>query len=518
MYAMEIKVDALTLTAAQLQRLLEAKVVTSVDVVKLYLAQISKHNHAGLHLNAIISVAEYDSLIARAQELDHERSQGRVRGPFHGIPIILKDLCNTVDLPTTCGSYAFKQGRPKKDANLINTLKEAGLIILAKANLSELGNAKGSGLMAGWSAVGGQTQSPYIKGGVAKNATWFTHTGPAGSSSGSAVSVAAGFAPVSLGTELNGSIMMPAARAGVYAVKLTPESVDNDGFQPGAPGWDSQGPYARTVTDTATLSAILQLRDPGYYHPLTTSWNGLKVGFVDPSLWRSFPKAIEQVKGFINQTDNAPFAAQEKTEESGGKVARSVPVASWEDITGAMPDFEEMEEIFPFQMKRRFPKFLQLFESVPQTLEELIKFNEDHADLEFTERDNNQKGLEAGRDTTITQEEYDRDFKALRGAAAHSLLSLMKEYDVDVLLGPCDSRFNSMGAAAGFPVGNLPLGFADFNGRPFSLHAIAPANEEAKIFQVMSAWEASFPDNVRPPPLLIDGAFPVQQIVMEDAN
>ncbi|KAJ4234774.1 hypothetical protein NW757_013567 [Fusarium falciforme] len=428
------------------------------------------------------------------------------------------DLCNTVDLPTTCGSFAFKQGRPKKDANLIHTLNDAGLIILAKANLSELGNAKGLGLMAGWSAVGGQTQSPYIEGGVAENATWFTNTGPAGSPSGSAVSVAAGFAPVSLGTELDGSIMMPAARAGVYAVKLTPESVDNDGFQPGAPDWDSQGPYAKTVTDIATLSAILQLHNPDYYQPLTTSWNGLRVGFVDPSLWRGYPTAIEPVEGFFNQTDNALFAAQAKIEESGGKVARSVPVASWEDITGAMPDFSQMEELFPFQMKRRFPKFLQLFEGVPQTLEELIKFNENHADLEFTERDNNQKGLEAGRDTTITEEQYDRNFKALRGAVSHTLLSLMKEYDVDVLLRPCDSRFASVGAAAGFPVGNLPLSFADFNGRPFSLHAIAPANEEAKFFQVMSAWEASFPDNVRPPPLLVDDTFPVQQIVMEDVN
>ncbi|UPL02693.1 hypothetical protein LCI18_013627 [Fusarium solani-melongenae] len=475
---MDIKVDVLTLTAVRLQRLLEAKVITSVDVVKLYLAQIRKHNHAGLHLNAKISVADHDSLLARAHELDHECSQGKVRGPFHGIPIILKDLCNTVDLPTTCRLYAFKQGRPKKDANLINTLKEAGLIILAKVNLSELGNAKGSGLMAGWSAVGGQvrsqqaplnaffadqyhqTQSAYIEGGV----------GPAGSSSGSAVSVVAGFAPLSLGTELDGSIMMPAARAGVYAVKLTPESVDNDGSQPGAPGWDSQGPYAKMVTDIATLSAILQLHDPGYYQPLNTSWNGLKVGFVDPSLWRSYPTAIEP------------------------------------DITGAMPDFSQMEELFRMLIglsDRRFPKFLQLFKGVPQTLEELIKFNEHHADLEFTERDNNQKGLEAGRDTTITEEQYDRNFKSLRDAASHSLLSLMEEYGVDVLLGP---------------FGNLPLGFADFNGRPFSLHAIAPANEEAKIFQVMSAWEASFPDNVHPPPLLVDDAFPVQQIVMRGVN
>ncbi|KAM6508595.1 hypothetical protein FSOLCH5_011590 [Fusarium solani] len=369
--------------------------------------------------------------------------------------------------------------------------------------------------MAWWSAVGGQTQSPYIEGGVAEDATWFTNIGPAGSSSGSAVSVAAGFAPVSLGTELDGTIVMPAARAGAYAVELTPESFDNDGFQPGASCWDSQGPYAKTATDIATLSAILQLHDPGYYQPLTTSWNGLKVGFADPSLWRSYPTAIEPVEGFFNQTDNALFAAQAKIEESGGKVAQSVPVASWKDITGAMPDFSQMEDIFSFQMKRRFPKFLQLFEGVPQTLEEAIKFNNNHADLEG---DNNQKGLEAGRDTNITQEEYDRNFKALRAAASHTLLSVMKGYDVDVLLVPCDSRFASVGAAAGFPVGNLPLGFADFNGRPFSLHAIAPANEEVKIFQVMSAWEASFPDNVCPPPLLVDDTFPVQKIVMEDAD
>jgi amidase len=151
---------------------------------------------------------------------------------------------------------------------------------------------------------------------------------------------------VSLGTELDGTIVMPAARAGVYAVKLTPESVDNDGFQPGASCWDSQGPYAKTATDIATLSAILQLHDPGYYQPLTTSWNGLKVGFADPSLWRSYPTAIEPVEGFFNQTDNALFAAQAKIEESGGKVAQSVPVASWKDITSAMPDFSQMEDIF----------------------------------------------------------------------------------------------------------------------------------------------------------------------------
>ncbi|RSL51275.1 hypothetical protein CEP54_011483 [Fusarium duplospermum] len=212
---------------------------------------------------------------------------------------------------TTRGSYAFKQGRPKKDSNLIHTLKAAGLIILAKENPSKLSNLKGWHQMAGWSAVGGQ--------------------GPVGSSSGSAVSVAAGFAPVSLSTEFDGSIVMPAARAGLYAIKLFLK--------------------ASTMTD----SILEQLAAP-------------RSGSLP-----STGQILERTQ------DNALFSAQAKIEEAGGKVTRSVPVASWDDITGAMPNFSQEEELF-------------LFNGVPQTLEELIKFNEDLADLEFTKRDNHQKG------------------------------------------------------------------------------------------------------------------------------
>lgn len=125
-----------------------------------------------------------------------------------------------------------------------------------------------------------------------------------------------------------------------------------------------------------------------------------------------------------------------------------------------------------------------------------------HADLEFTQRDNNQKVLEALRDCTMTAEEYTRNATAIRAAARDAVRQVLEDYDVDVIFAPCDSRMNSIDAAAGYPVGNLPLGYADFNGRGFSLHAIAPAGEEAKIFQVMSAWEATFPENVRPPRIL----------------
>lgn len=112
--------------------------------------------------------------------------------------------------------------------------------------------------------------------------------------------------------------------------------------------------------------------------------------------------------------------------------------------------------------------------------------------------------LEMARDGNMTQEVFDRNFNALRERASSHVRSLLEAHDIDVVLGPCDSRTGSVGSASGFPVANLPLGFADHNGRAFSLHMIAPSGQEAKLLQIMSAWEATFPGNVKPPPLLLD--------------
>jgi amidase len=170
--------------------------------------------------------------------------------------------------------------------------------------------------------------------------------GPAGSSSGSATAVTAGFSPVSLGTELEGSIIWPAARAGLYAIKLSPGSVDQTGFQPGATGFDCQGPYGKSTVDVATLSAILQLRDPGHYLPLPTSWDGLRVGVVDPTHWRTPSDVVEDVDGFFHQTDSALYEAQDKIQELGAKVVKSIPLATWDELVGAMPDLDDMGDLF----------------------------------------------------------------------------------------------------------------------------------------------------------------------------
>jgi amidase len=212
---------------------------------------------------------------------------------------------------------------------------------------------------------------------------------------------------LAVGTETDGSIIMPAARAGLYALKLTPGSVDIAGLQPGSPGFVCLGPMAKTTADVATLAAIMQRHGPEKYLPLLSkSWAGLRLGFVDPALWRSYPSAIEPVDGFFEQTDAAMVAAQEKIRSLGGKVVKSIPLASWDDITGAMPDCEEIEDLWrectslpgrafciadgflAFATKRDSPAFLQSFEGpAPQTLEELIEWNDAHADIEFTDRE-----------------------------------------------------------------------------------------------------------------------------------
>lgn len=158
--------------------------------------------------------------------------------------------------------------------------------------------------------------------------------------------MAAGFAPISLGTESDGSIIMPAARAGLYALKCTPGSVDVTGVQPAGRPLDTLGGFTRSITDLAHLTAIMQGHTPGHYLPLSKSWAGLKLGFVDPKLWRSYPAAIEPVEGFFEQTDAAMFAAAQSIEAQGGRVVHAVPLLSWADIISAMPDVEEMEDLF----------------------------------------------------------------------------------------------------------------------------------------------------------------------------
>lgn len=231
-------------TIPELQAAMESGEYTSVELVEFYLARIAAYDDAGPQLNALIHVnpAARDDAAA----LDAERADSGPRGPLHGIPVVVKDNINTADMPTTGGARALEEFRPAEDAFQIARLRQAGAVLLAKANLTELAQ--------GWetiSAVGGQTLNPYDLG-----------RDPGGSSGGTAVAVTANFAAVGLGTDTCGSIRLPAGHSNLYGLRPTSGLSSRAGVIPFSSTLDTVGPMARSVADLAIMLDATAGEDP----------------------------------------------------------------------------------------------------------------------------------------------------------------------------------------------------------------------------------------------------------------
>ncbi|KAI4257637.1 MAG: hypothetical protein L6R42_005531 [Xanthoria sp. 1 TBL-2021] len=484
--------DLLTLTATELQGFLERKEITSELLVDLCLSQIQKHNREGMMLNAIIATVPKDQALEAARKLDEERAQKGPRGPMHGIPIIVKDtLCSpTLGVDTTCGSFALKGAKAKKNAAVLDALLRAGMIILAKTNLSEFGGMKQALMTGGWSAVGGQTQSPYVRGGVQPNCTFLGHSTPAGSSAGSAAGVAAGFAPVSIGTESDGSLVQPATRASLYGMKATLHTLDTFGIQPISPEFDSAGGMAKTVEDLAKTMDLLQ-EGKDYTSHLTSFFKGLRLGFVDPELWKAADFVVEPNKDFDVQNLAAMNAAISKIRDAGARVVQPVKLVTLEETMEE--GGEDIDELMDHDFKVSLKEYLSNFENPSNVygLEDLIDYNKEHADLELPPEHPNQDVLIGALNSNMTDQQCKERLAITRHRATSAIKKSLAENEIDVILGPADSRIASVAAAAGFPVATVPLGLADFNGRAFGMLLISPENTEAKMFEVMSAWEAT---------------------------
>lgn len=284
---MDSDFEVLTTSATQLRELLHNGKLTSVQIVTEYLCQISKHNLHGLGLRAIICVAPENILLARARELDIERASGRVRSSLHGIPIVIKDVfmaSRELGMTTTAGAVAFENSYGQRNAAVVDRLLDLGMIILGKASMTEFCGLKATRMTAGWNALNGQTQSPYIYGGVKQEDLFIGRSTPGGSSSGSAVAVAAGFAPLALGTETSGSVCMPANRAGIYSIKASLEAVTiDDGVFRLTREFDGVGGMARCPAD---LEALMRgVMGPSLAEVPSLSWSDVSVGFVDPNVW-----------------------------------------------------------------------------------------------------------------------------------------------------------------------------------------------------------------------------------------
>ncbi|KAL6719943.1 hypothetical protein ACLMJK_001864 [Lecanora helva] len=500
------ELDLLTTTASDLKELLAEKRVSSVDLVELYLAQIEKHNHNGANLNAIISTAPREGVLKVARELDEERESGKLRGPMHGIPIIVKDvfLTPSLGMGTTCGSYALRGQHASRDAAVVEQLVKAGFIIIAKANLTEFGSYKASNITCGWSAVGGQTQSPYVRNGVEYPTPFLGHSTPAGSSSGSTVGVAAGFAPVSVGAETDGSVVQPASRAALYGLKASHGATKLAGVLPGAHSFDCLGGFAKTSADLASLMTVL-LEERDLSTSLSNSWEGINVGFVETSLWKFPPQVCEPNENFREQLSSSIDEARRRISAAGAHVVAPVELTQFFDLFKDPDGPPNMGDLIFYEFRHSIADFFVLYPNAPvKSLEDLVKFNREHADVELPEHQSKQDSFEHMLNLDLTQDQFDSHLAILRKAARSSIDKVLSEHKIDVIIGPSDGMFASMGAAAGYPVASMPLGFADFNGRAFGVQVLARSGEENKILRVMSAWEATIPEGRQPPPSLIN--------------
>lgn len=235
---------------AQLQADMTAGVVTSEQLVQAYLDRIARMDDAGPGLNAVLSLNP--NALAEARALDEERAQGRVRGPLHGVPILIKDNIETAGpMATTAGSLALAQNVTGRDAPVVARLRAAGAVILGKTNLSEWANIRSSDSTSGWSAVGGLTRNPYA-----------LDRSACGSSSGSGTAAAASLAAVTIGTETDGSIVCPSAANGLVGIKPTIGLVSRTHVVPISHSQDTPGPMGRTVADVAAVLTIIAGTDP----------------------------------------------------------------------------------------------------------------------------------------------------------------------------------------------------------------------------------------------------------------
>ncbi|MFN8168009.1 MAG: amidase family protein [Candidatus Nanopelagicales bacterium] len=227
-------------TAYEIAADLEAGRTTSVEVTRALLERIAAVDHDGVELRAVLAVNPH--ALDEAARLDAERVEGTVRGPLHGVPVLVKDNIEAVGLPATAGSLALA-GRPVElDAPLVAAMRAAGLVVLGATNLSEWANLRSPRSTSGWSAVGGLTGNP-----------WALDRSAGGSSSGSGAAVAGGLAPLAIGTETDGSITCPSSFHGCVGLKPTVGTVSTVGVVPLSGSQDSPGPMARSVRDVALL-------------------------------------------------------------------------------------------------------------------------------------------------------------------------------------------------------------------------------------------------------------------------
>ncbi len=462
---------------------------TAKQITEQYLARIEAINTQGPALRAVLETNP--DAIAIAEALDEERRQGKVRGPLHGIPILLKDNIGTHDkMTTTVGSLALEGLIAPEDAFVAKRLREAGAVLLGKANVSEWANFRSFRATSGWSSRGRQGRNPYV---LDRN--------PSGSSSGSAVAAAASMCAVAIGSETNGSIVSPASSCGVVGFKPTVGLISRKGMIPISASQDTPGAMARTVRDAAIVLGAMTGVDPA--DPATTASQGKAhadyTQFLDANGLRGARIGVARgLFGVSPDVDARMEAAIAVMKAQGAVIIDPVPMPSTSNYVSAM------FEVLLYEFKAGLNEYLaNLGPRAPvKSLAEVIAFNERNADKVMPYFGQDIFLLAEAKGPLTDQGYLDARARAVRFARDEGLAKTMADNNLDAmvgagggpawltnLVGGDDIRIGSSAAsaAAGFPIASVPMG--DIQGLPVNINFLGNAWSEPTLFKLAYAFE-----------------------------
>jgi amidase len=492
-----------TASIRQLRDYLDAGAFTVSDLVQASLARIEEIDGGDIEVNAVITLNPDADTIAA--ELDADLQAGNVRGPLHGIPVLLKDIIATGDqMPNTAGSLAMQENIAERDAFLVALLREAGAVILGKTNLTEWSNFMGSTGLSGWSSFGGLTVNPHD-----------LNMSASGSSSGSAAAVAAGYVPLAIGAEFDGSIIAPAAQCGVVGLKPTVGLTSRTGVIPIGFTRDSIGPMTKTVEDAAIALSVMAGLDPE--DPSRT------VGAATAT-WAMFDEDPVQQPGAVDYTE-----ALDPDALAGARIGICVnfgdfgddSMTLFEDVipiledAGAevipevsVPGFGDLESTYTNSLTEfawGLQNYLDTFtpDGPMETIQDIVTYNDEHAEdtLAMTDQSGLTDALEA---RSIDDPTYiavtETNTTSLR---TNGIDAIMDELELDALIAPTatlavgaweHSGFASSSNAsslAGYPSITIPIGTS--NALPAGIHFFGRAFSEARLLGLAYALEQLLP-------------------------
>jgi len=477
------------MTIADLQDGMASGDFTSRSITEMYLSRIEAIDGQGPKLLSIIETNP--EALDIAASLDEERNSGNLRGPLHGIPIILKDNIDTSDkMTTTAGSYALEGSIAARDSTVAAKLREAGAVLLAKANLSEWANFRSTSSSSGWSARGGQCRNPYA-----------LNRNPCGSSSGSGVSVSANLTAAAIGTETDGSVVCPANANGIVGLKPTVGLVSRAGIIPISHSQDTAGPMTRTVRDAALVLGALTGRDDrdedtkASVGQLASDYTR----FLDlQGLQGARIGVVRKALGAQAKLDAVIEAALIALKEQGAELIDPADFDTWGEFDGT--EFEVML----YEFKAGINNYLaRLGEAAAcKTLADLIEFNEQNRDREMPYF-GQEIFIQSQNKDALTSHDYLESLETCRRLSrTEGIDAVMDRHNLDALVAPTggpawvtdlvhgDHSYagsSTVAAVAGYPNITVPAGY--IQGLPVGLSFFGRAWSEPTLLKLAYAYE-----------------------------